>query len=342
MHSADIIIVGGGPAGASCATALVAAGREVLVLDAARFPRDKLCAGWVTEKVLRDLDIGPETYGAGILPMRIRTHLPRLPVPVPGLPTPGRNYAIRRYEFDAWHLQRSGAPVVTHRVRDIARTADGFEIDGAYRCRLLIGAGGTMCPVRREVFDAPRPRGRQIVTLEHEFQVPGRGDRCHLYFFRGGIAGYAWFVPKAGDWVNIGIGAKAKWFKRRDTTIHAHFADFLQSLVRTRLLPADAVADLKVRGHPYYLHTGGPLPVRAAADAWLIGDALGLATVDLGEGIGPAIESGQRVAREILGGAAFDSGSTTRFSTSGLTQRLAGRFLGGRAAHAPVAEPVQP
>ncbi|MDH4066151.1 MAG: FAD-dependent oxidoreductase, partial [Acidobacteriota bacterium] len=50
--SADALIVGGGPAGSSCARVLVQAGLHVIVLDRARFPRDKTCAGWITPAVV--------------------------------------------------------------------------------------------------------------------------------------------------------------------------------------------------------------------------------------------------------------------------------------------------
>ena len=206
MRTVDTIIIGGGPAGASCAAELVRAGREVLVLDRAEFPREKLCAGWITEKVMRDLDFTPETYPKGILPLKIRTHFPRLPFGLRFFPTPGANYSIRRVEFDAWLLERSGAPVERHQVKDIARDGDGFVLDGAYRCRHLVGAGGTMCPVRRAFFPDSRKRGDQIVTLEREFDYPARDDLCRLYFFRRGLSGYSWYVPKAEGVVNIGIG----------------------------------------------------------------------------------------------------------------------------------------
>ena len=55
MERADVLIVGGGPAGSSCAEALVAAGRDVLVLDRVAFPRDKACAGWITPDVVSAL-----------------------------------------------------------------------------------------------------------------------------------------------------------------------------------------------------------------------------------------------------------------------------------------------
>ncbi|HEY7515252.1 MAG TPA: FAD-dependent oxidoreductase, partial [Vicinamibacteria bacterium] len=62
MRSPDVLIVGGGPAGSSCATRLQAAGLDVLVLDRAVFPRDKPCAGWITPGTLETLGLAAEEY----------------------------------------------------------------------------------------------------------------------------------------------------------------------------------------------------------------------------------------------------------------------------------------
>ena len=94
-------------------------------------------------------------------------------------------------------------------MKAIRRDSERIIIDDTYSCRYLVGAGGTMCPVRREMFPEGRMKSRQIVTLEKEFEYPARGDQCHLYFFRRGLAGYAWIVPKGNGFVNIGLGGKA-------------------------------------------------------------------------------------------------------------------------------------
>ena len=62
MDTCDCLVVGGGPAGSSCARALVQAGLDVLVLDKSRFPRDKVCAGWITPAVVDEVELDLTDY----------------------------------------------------------------------------------------------------------------------------------------------------------------------------------------------------------------------------------------------------------------------------------------
>lgn len=320
MRHVETIIVGGGPAGSTCARHLLQQGRAVLVLDKARFPRSKLCAGWITAKVMRDLDFTADDYPHPILQLDIHTHFFGLPFALNWFPTPGPDFSIRRVEFDAWLLARSGAEVVEHEVRTIRRDGERIIIDDTYSCRYLVGAGGTMCPVRREMFPEGRMKSRQIVTLEKEFEYPARADLCHLYFFRRGLAGYAWIVPKGNGFVNIGLGGKAKYFRSSGTKIHDHFRAFITDLVREKRLDAAIAENLQEIGHPYFLFTRSGEVKRD--NCFLIGDSAGLASVDLGEGIGPAVESGLMSAREILGTGEYRKDAISVFSLTGLLRVL--------------------
>lgn len=292
MQPCDVLIVGGGPAGSSAAWRLRRAGAEVIVLDRESFPRLKLCAGWITPEVVRDLEIDTATYPHRLLTFeRLHFHCKGLSIRVPCV-----QHSIRRTEFDAWLLERSGARVVRHNVRHIARERDAYVVDGLYRARYLIGAGGTSCPVYRTLFREANPRVRELqtVTLEHELPYEWRDPDCHLWFFEGGLPGYAWYVPKARGWLNVGIGGMAGRLKSRGEDIRSHWARFTRLLDRS-LTPG---ARYEPAGYSYYLR--GPLPVVQLDGAYLAGDAAGLATRDLCEGIGPAVRSGLRAAAAIL------------------------------------------
>jgi flavin-dependent dehydrogenase len=106
MDTCDILIVGGGPAGSTCAGKLRQAGLDVLLLDKETFPRDKPCAGWITPAVLVTLAIDQEEYGRGRVLQEIssfRTGLMDGPEVVTRY---GKavSYGIRRCEFDHYLL----------------------------------------------------------------------------------------------------------------------------------------------------------------------------------------------------------------------------------------------
>jgi len=323
MRSCEVLIVGGGPAGSSAAWQLRRAGADVLVLDRERFPRLKLCAGWITPEVVRDLSIDLASYPHRLLTFpRLRVHLGRLHVPVPCV-----QYSIRRLEFDAWLLERSGAEVVQHNVRHIRRDGDGYLIDQAFRCRYLIGAGGTRCPVYRELFREANPRASalQIVTLEHEICYDWADGDCHLWFFEQGLPGYSWYVPKERGWLNVGVGAIAERMKARGQEIRAHWVHLVATLER-KLAPG---AQYDPGGFSYYLR--GNVEVVRQGNAFITGDAAGLASRDLGEGIGPAIRSGLRAARAITASEPYRLEDVTGLSVGSIARSMLGRLAPARA-----------
>lgn len=326
MRAAEVIIVGGGPAGAAAAQRLKQAGADAMVLDKASFPRHKLCAGWITPQVLRDLQLESDDYPHGFLSFRrLHWHIKGLHLPIPSV-----QHSIRRFEFDAWMLERSGAPVVQHAVKNIRRDGGDYLIDDAFRCRYLIGAAGTSCPIYRALFREALPRGRplQTVTLELEFPYPWKDPDCHLWFFEKGLPGYSWYVPKARGWLNVGVGAMAARLKERGEDIRQHWEHLAARLqrqfgIRTPENPT---------GYSYYVR--GPLDHARIDNAFLTGDAAGLATRDLCEGIGPAIRSGQRAAASILSGAPYALEDVTDASLGGglLSRLMDWAFTRGQSA----------
>ncbi len=65
MDACDVLIVGAGPAGSSCAWKLRDSGLRVVILDRQTFPRDKVCGGWITPPVVEELEIDLEEYSRG-------------------------------------------------------------------------------------------------------------------------------------------------------------------------------------------------------------------------------------------------------------------------------------
>ena len=307
MKSTEVIIVGGGPAGSSCAWSLKRQGVDCLVLDKEAFPRTKLCAGWITPEVLQDLQLDIDGYPHRFLSFKkLHFHFSLM-----GLSPPTLQHSIRRYEFDAWLLERSAAPVETHKVQTIRQQGDEYVIDEQYRCRYLVGAGGTGCPVYRSLFRtlSPRASKKQVVALEEEFPYDYRDDRCHLWFFERELPGYAWYVPKADGYINIGIGAMAEKLKTRGGDIRSHWNHLTRKLYRKRLIRNYA---FKPSGYSYYVR--GKTDIFRVDNAFITGDAAGLATKDMAEGIGPAVKSGLMAARSITDGTRYNPASISNQS----------------------------
>jgi flavin-dependent dehydrogenase len=310
----ETIIVGGGPAGSSCAWKLKKQGKEVLVLDKEVFPRLKLCAGWITSKVMEKLEFTPEDYPHSILKMKAQMYIAPLPFPVlTSWTMPWRkDYSIRRIEFDHWLLKRSQALVKTHRVKKIEQQGENYIIDNQYECRYLVGAGGTACPVRRTFFPHQRLQTKQIVTLEKEFEYAQRDNITHIFLYARGLKGYSWYAPKGNGFLNIGLGGSSSYFGQSKTHIHDHFRWFLEDLVKRRLLDDKTSQELKPSSHGYYLFAQ---PGEVKRDnCFLIGDSAGLASLDLGEGICAAVESGLLVADDILGNSQYTKTAISQFS----------------------------
>lgn len=307
VSSAEVLIVGGGPSGAACAWRLRQHGVDCLVLDHQRFPRVKPCAGWITPQVVRDLQLVPEEYPGGLttygaLWISIRGVRFRLST---------RQYAIRRCEFDDWLLRRSGVPVQVHRVRRIEQRSGMYAVDGAFTGKYLVGAGGTRCPVYRTLFreSSLRDRDSLIVTLEQEFPYLHTDPRCQLWFLENGLPGYAWYVPKTNGIVNVGIGAKLSPLRARGDTLRRHWWAFLDKLDRQGLVRGHSY---RPKGHVYYTRQHRPR-VRLG-NALVVGDAVGLATLNMGEGIGPAVRSGLMAAEAIVRDSDYDIRSIHRLS----------------------------
>ena len=291
MENFDILIVGGGPAGSTLAYSLHGSGLRIGILDKQTFPRQKVCAGWVTPEVMRLLNIDLDDYASGrvlqkisgfrisqIGQRQVESHYPDEPV----------SYGIRRIEFDDYLLQRCGAELLLgESFNDMAHDGDAWLVNGHYRARLVVGAGGHFCPVARAI-GAKGVSEVAVAAQEVEYKMSAaeqasctiREDIPEL-FFTPDLAGYGWIFRK-GDYLNIGLGREDK------SRLSGHVQRFCDYLASEHKLPGE-ITD-KFNGHAYLLY---PHAVRhmIADKVMLIGDAAGLAYPQSGEGIRPAVES---------------------------------------------------
>ncbi|MBI3376427.1 MAG: NAD(P)/FAD-dependent oxidoreductase [Betaproteobacteria bacterium] len=328
-EACDVLVVGGGPAGSTCAWQLRRAGLDVLVMDKQAFPRDKVCAGWITPAVIASLELDAAAYSLDHVMQPVRGF--RVGT-IGGAEVQARyggavSFGIRRCEFDDYLLRRSGARVILGEpVKSLVRDGGAWLVNGRIRTPLVVGAGGHFCPVARMLGPEDGARQSIVVAQETEFRLAGRErsecgiepDVVQLYFCAD-LKGYGWCFAK-GDYLNIGLG-------REDShALSAHVGRFRAWLRLRGGIPRELPG--KFNGHAYLLYPGSR---RRPFDdgVVLVGDAAGLAYPRSGEGIRPAIESAL-MAAEIIRNAA---GRYTRARLAPYADRLAQRF--GARGHEP-------
>lgn len=321
-ETCDVLIVGGGPAGSTCAWQLRRAGLDVLVIDKQVFPRDKVCAGWITPAVVESLKLDLDDYAQGRVVQAIRGF--RIGT-IGGAESETRyggpvSFGIRRCEFDDYLLRRSGARLQSGEpVKSMEREGGTWLVNGRIRTPLVVGAGGHFCPVSRMLGVEPGGSQSIVVAQETEFRLPERErsecgieqDVVQLYFCAD-LKGYGWCFAK-GDYLNVGLG-------REDSRgLPEHVEQFRGWLRQRGGIPRDLPG--KFNGHAYLLY---PDSRRKLFDdgVLLIGDAAGLAYPRSGEGIRPAIESALLAAEIVLAAAR----QYPRAKLAPYADRLAQRF----------------
>ena len=328
MDFCDVLIVGGGPAGSTLAWKLKNRGLDVLVLDRSTFPRDKVCAGWITPATTDLLQLDKDEYSQE----RVLQHISGFRTSmIGGAEVVTRygstvSYGIRRSEFDHYLLQRSGARLrLGEPLKTMVREKGVWIVNDDVKTPLVIGAGGHFCPVSRFLRRNRERNESAVIAQEVEFEMDESEQRdCRVagdtpeLFFCEDLKGYGWCVRK-GNFLNIGLG--------REDNVNAaeqvrSFFDYLRERER---IPLNTPAHF--RGHAYQLYKGASQNL-VEDNVMLIGDAAGLAYPKSGEGIRSAVESALMAADVILSA----SGEYQRSKLLDYPSLLACRFGKGGTA----------
>jgi geranylgeranyl reductase family protein len=354
---ADVVIVGGGPAGAATAWFLARGGADVVILDRARFPRDKPCAEYLSPQASRILEamgaletieaLGPAQLGGMLIRApngeRIRGDF-AASHGFSGFRD--RGLAIRRRLLDGILLDRArdaGARVIEQvRVTDVVRDTNGRVIgvqaldpDGAaavHGAKIVVGADGLRSIVARKLGLARRlPWPRRIAFVAHYTGVRGLGDRGEMHVEKegylgiadvgGGLTNVALVVPKARL---RSLETDPGTYLERWIDDHAHLADHFVGAQRVSKVSATGPFASAVR--------------RAwAPGAALVGDAADFFDPFTGEGIYAALRGGDLLEPLILtavgsmsprhadgGLAAYDRARRDEFRGKWRVERLIG------------------
>ena len=313
----DVLVVGAGPAGIAAAVHLHHAGRDVVVVDKAVFPRDKCCGDGLTTLALRELEaigLRPERVdgwfdvdGAWLRsPGGLEVHVP--------LPTNGRYAAVApRLTLDhalVTHARAAGVPVYDG--SGFASIAgDGPDLvtvtldDGTVvRARYVIAADGMWSPVRKAVgATIDGYRGEWHAFRQYASNVTGpAADRLIVWFEADLLPGYAWSFPLPGNRANIGFGVLRDGSRRVQD-----MADLWRDLLERPHVVAALGAGFELEGR----HTAWPIPARVdeitltSGRTLFVGDAAAATDVMTGEGIGQALLTGRLAAEAIVAAGAL-------------------------------------
>lgn len=337
----EVLVVGAGPAGSACARLLAQAGRQVVLVDAQAFPRDKVCG----DALVPDAHAALRELGVHERVMRLAQPVPAARCVAPGgasVDVPGELAVLPRRELDALLCQAAveAGALMAAPVRFLGAVSgpDGRVVGArlghagaqrTLRCDWLVLASGA-APAALLAAGLCERRTPSAMALRAYVQHPGLGDAgqpLRFVWHRRLKGGYGWIFPAGTDRYNIGVGvldshrllpagtggtAEAgsddtrapRAGRRSGPHLRALFDDFIAIDPVARRLMQEGRLLGELKGAPLRCDLDG---ARWHAPGVLVaGEAAGSTYAFTGEGIGKALETGIAAARSLLAAPAAD------------------------------------
>ena len=333
----DVIVIGGGPAGAVMAWSLARRGIRVAVVERSHFPREKVCGDFVEPGGLRILAhmgcldrvernaplpitharifVQGEAAYRGVIPYYNSDH---------GLPPHG--YIVPRSELDTVLLERAqtvgariyagcSASAVERDGRGLQISARGRRQDFVLHAPLVVGADGVQSTVARSVGLA-RNDARYTAVAQRGYVdgvAVGSGEAT-IWFDEDLYPGYGWMFPLADGSANVGVGVLSEACRRHGLSVPRMFNEFIAKLRRHH--PGCARIELLRPPLGGVVKSYGGVGINHFDGGLLIGDAGSFVDPMTGEGITPGMESALLAAPTVCAAlecGRFESAYLARF-----------------------------
>ena len=327
---AEVLIIGAGPGGCTTALQLARHGVDTVLVDKARFPRDKVCGDALSGKVMRTLErVAPDVASAlrldgrqqpswGVTFVAPSGKALRVPFTRNTGDGPAPGSILPRLDFDALLLDAvklDGRVRVLEgaEVKNVERTALGWHADvrgpegssKAITCRLVIDASGAHSHFARHVAELPMEPRHHCAGVRAYFSGVSDLDAhgfIELIFLKELLPGYLWIFPLPGGRANVGLGLRSDVVRKRRVDLKTLLMQLVSEHTRLKHRFANARMEGGIQG------MGLPLASKRhpiSGDGYLlVGDAAHLIDPFTGEGISHAMISGVHaadVAHEMLG-----------------------------------------
>lgn len=333
-ESWDAVVVGGGPAGSTAALHLARAGHRVLLLERARYPRDKACGDLLIPDTLAALRRAElfEIVAAEALPVddALISSPSRIEWSIPG------DYLLlKRERFDtllAEAAARRGAVVAHGRVERVRPEPNGevvVHVRGRpepIRAPFVVLATGSDVSLLDELGMVERVPPTAVAVRTY-VRSRARLDRLFISFDREIVPGYAWAFPLRGGEYNVGVGVLYDPDEPARHDLRALFETFCREVPEVRALMDSAEPHAPLRGARLRCGLDGAR-ARGPGNVLAVGEQIGTTYPFTGEGIGKAMETGEMAAGAISDALGRDDPEASSGYTARVRRELRPRYHG--------------